>query len=277
MNNASTLVAVSCSTVLSEVSADAVGSIEGTFQVLSNIGLVRYTGYAVGVINLVTGTCLYIGELPTLVGATACGGGRLDIGDPISSITIVRLWLAVIFKLADRPTSRVRPTGDDQESCIATVLPRRRILVLDAHVEVKALIIRRSTIRAGRVGLTLRYNDHRRSDFGQVAIGIFGSQDMAAYGPTVRHGHIYLDIATGITRYTGGTGHTQAIEQQSNDRGARELVATDMQGRADRACRRRSDVIITGHADHRLWPGELIGGYTSTSHDAQDQDNRQDD
>src|SRR5258708_37996513 len=100
---------------------------------------------------------------------------------------------------------------------------------------------------------------------------------MTAHGPTVRHGHIYLDIATGITRYTGGTRHTQAIEQQSDDRGARELVAADMEDSADRACRRRSDVIITGHADHRLWPGELIGGQTTTSHDAQNQDDRQDD
>ncbi len=104
--------------------------------------------------------------------------------------------------------------------------------MLYRYGKIKAHIVGRSIIRPWSTRFTLRHDRHREAALGSIVTSISGSERMVAYCPGIRDGQVCTDIAIGITLYRRVARDRRAIKQEGDGRVGRELLATDVEGRA---------------------------------------------
>src|SRR6266487_4137226 len=88
---------------------------------------------------------------------------------------------------------------------------------------------------------------------------------MVAQGPASSNSQVCLAIAVRISIHTLVTRRRYAVQQEGDRRTSGKLLGADVQDCAGCSSQSRSNLKVAGHADHRLWSREKIGGKAHAS------------
>src|SRR5579884_1263766 len=111
---------------------------------------------------------------------------------------MVRVWLPVIFTLANGSTVGVRVAGNDINFVLVKRLVRAQQRSTDGDIDLEAGVIGRRAVWAGRIGLSLLHDDNGDARLRNVVAGIPGRDGMTPDRPVAGDGQVGADIAAAI-------------------------------------------------------------------------------
>src|SRR5579885_3091302 len=132
---------------------------------------------------------------------------------------MVRVWLPVIFTLANGSAVGVRMTGNDINFVLVKRLVRAQQRSTDGDIDLEAGVIGRSAVGAGRIGFSLLHDDNGDAGLRDVVAGIPGRDGMPPDRPVTGDGQAGADIAATIALHRWAARHGRAVEQEVDGRG----------------------------------------------------------